>query len=81
MFGRGTYTPLVQLLNPTSTFIGNDKTLFVLNALRDIHALVIHNIKLSRKRHSDKFLENYIPEFNVGDKVLVRIHTRVIWDL
>ena len=46
----------------------------------NIYALVIHNIKLSRKRKKDKFLTHPVPEFLAGDKVLVRYYTRYVWD-
>ena len=81
MFGRDPYTPLLQLLDPELRYIGNDKSLLVLDTLRDIYALAFHNIKLSREKEEDTFLTYPIPEFNVGDKVLVRNHTRNVWDL
>ena len=44
MFGRYVNTPLVQLLNPKLIYIGNDKSLLALDDLRDIYALIVHNI-------------------------------------
>ena len=52
-----------------------------LDALWDIYALVIHNIKLSRERQVDNFLIYPVPKFNAGDKVVDRNYTRDIWDL
>ena len=49
--------------------------------LSDIYTIAIHNIKLSRKRQADRFLTYPVPEFNAQDKVLVRNHTRDVWDL
>ena len=51
----------------------NDKCLFALDALWDIHALAIHNIKLSNERQWNQFPTYEVPEFVVGDKVLVGI--------
>ena len=80
MFRRDANTLLVQFLNPKLRYVGNE-SLLVLDAPSDMYALVIHNIKLSRKRQSDTFMTYPIPEFNVGDKVLIRNHTRDTWDL
>ena len=49
MFGRDAYTLLVQLLNSKPRYEGNDKSLLAYGALRDIYALVIHNIKMPRE--------------------------------
>ena len=73
--------PSVQLLNPKSRYIGNDKSHFVLDALQDIYALVIHNIKLCREKQEDKFLTYCVSKAHVGDKVLVRNHTTDVWNL
>ena len=76
MFGRDAYAPLVQLLNTRLRYVLNGKNLIALDALQDVYALVIHNLKLSRERQADKFLTYPIPEFNVGNKVLIKNHTR-----
>ena len=60
--------------------MGNDKDILALDAVQDIDALVIHNIKLSRERQQDKFPIYPVLEFHVGDKVLARNHTRDVWD-
>ena len=62
-------------------YVGNDKGLLTLDVVRGIYALAIHNIKLSRGREADMLLTYPLPEFNAGDKVLVRNHTRDVWDL
>ena len=69
LFGRDVYTPLVQLLNSKLRYVCNDEILLVLNALRDVYALGIHNIGLSRKKQADKFPTYLVPEFNVGNSV------------
>ena len=76
------YTPSVQLLDPKLGYVGNDKSksLIVLDALRDISALMIHNSKLSRERQMDKFPTYPITVFNVEDRVLARNNTRNVWD-
>ena len=81
MCGRYAYTSLVQLLNPRLRYVGNDKNLFATDAFWDIYALVTHNIKLSRGRQMDKFPTYPMPEFYVGDRVLVRNQTRDKWNL
>ena len=48
MSGRDALILLVQLLNPKLRHIGIGKSILALDALRDIHALMIHNIKFSR---------------------------------
>ena len=71
----------MQLLNPKLRHVGNDKSLLFLDTLWDIYALVNHNIKLSRKGKADTFLTYPVLKFNVANKVLVRNHTRDVWDL
>ena len=52
--------------------MGDDKSLLTLEALQDILALAIYNIKFSRERQKDKFLTYPDAEFLVGDNLLVR---------
>ena len=80
MFRRVGHMSLVQLLNPQLRHVGNDKSLLALDALWDIYALAIDNIELSIERQGYMFLTYIVPELNVGDKVLVRNHTRDVWD-
>ena len=74
------YTLLVQYLNPKLRYIGNDKSSLALDAVQDIYALAIYNIKQSRQRQGNKFLPYPIPQFCIRDKVLVRNHTIDILD-
>ena len=76
MFAKDAYTLLVQLLSPKYRYIVNDKSLLSMDGAQDIYA---HNIKSPRKRQENKFLTCPVPEFNVGDNVLVRNHTRYMW--
>ena len=39
------------------------------------------NKKIQTERQTDKFLIYPVPESIVGDKVLVRNHTKYVWDL
>ena len=73
---------LVQLLNPKIGYMGNEKSFLALDAPRDIYALTIHNIKLSRYRQEKgcQFSAYHVPEFHIVTKVLVRNHTRDVWD-
>ena len=68
MFGKGC------MLNPKISYMSDDKSFFPLNVLRDSYALVIHNIKLSRERLQNQFPTYPIPEFCVGEKVIIRHH-------
>ena len=61
--------------------MGDQQSLLALQASKDISMLAIHNIKLSRERQRKKFLSHPLPEFKVGDKVLVSNHTSHLWDL
>ena len=76
MFGSDAYILLVQLLKPKPRYLGNNNSLLALGAFKNIYALAIHNITLSRERQADKFPTYPMPEFNVEDKVLVRNHTK-----
>ena len=50
MLGRDVSTPLVQLLNLKIRYMCDDKSLIALDTLRNMYALVIDNVKLSRER-------------------------------
>ena len=50
------------------------KSLHVLDVFRDISTLVMHDSKLSRERDANQYPTYPVPEFNVGDKVLVQNH-------
>ena len=52
--------------------MGDYRHLLVLDALRNVCALAIHNIKLPKERLAVQFLTYPTPEFNVGDKVLAQ---------
>ena len=45
---------------------------------KELYALAIHNIKLSREREENQFPTYPVP--HVGDKVLARNHFRNVWD-
>ena len=79
MFGRDAYTLLMQSLNLKIRYIRDDKSLLALHVLKDICALSIHNIKLFREREIDQILTYPVPEYHLGDKVLVRNPTRDVW--
>ena len=49
-------------------FMGDQKSLLALNALRDVYAVAIHNIKLSRERQVNQISTYPVPEFLVEDK-------------
>ena len=49
MFQMDEYMSIMQLLNQKIRYIGGSKSLLGLDALRDIYALALHNIKLARE--------------------------------
>ena len=71
---------LVQLLNPKVRYMSDDKSLLAVDALRDIYALTIHNIKLSGERQEHEFLTYPVTEFHVGNKMFIRNHVGDEWD-
>ena len=60
--------------------MGDNNSVLALDALRDMYALAIHNIKSSRKRQENQFPTCAL-EFHFRDNVLVRNHIRDVWDL
>lgn len=80
MFGRDAYTPIAKLLNPKIRYVGNERGLLALDVLRGVYALAIHNLKLARERQEDEFKTSPLPDYVVGDLVLVRKHVRSQWD-
>ena len=48
--------------------------------LRESYSLAIHNIKSSRERQESQFSTYPLPDLHVEDKVLVRNHSRNVWD-
>ena len=76
-----TYALPVHLLNLNLTHMGNEKSLLALDALRDIYALAIHNIKLAMKNQESQFFTYPVPEFLVRDMVLLRNHVLGVWDM
>ena len=80
MFRRNAYTLLVQMLNPELRYVGDYKSLHAVDAVWDVYALVIYNIKLSRERQAEKFVTYPVPELNVW-RPSVRNHTKDICEL
>ena len=72
MFERDAYVLLMQFLNTKIRYMGDNKSLLVLDTLRDTYALAIHKIELPQERQADIFLTYLICECHVGYKVLVR---------
>ena len=72
--------PLLQLFYPKIRYMGDNKRLLVLDALRDINALAIHNNKLARERYENQFLAYPVPEIHVGHKVLIINYVRDVSD-
>ena len=58
-------------MTPKIRYIIDDKSLLSLHILRDMYALVIHNIKLFGESQSNQFLGNLLAEIQGGDEVLV----------
>ena len=72
MFRTDTNMLLVQLLNLQIRYMGDSKRLHGLDALKEIFALAIHNVKLAREGKQISFKHIWYLNFHVGDKVLVR---------
>ena len=80
IFGKDVYTSLVQLLNVKLKYMCNDINLLALDeSLRYKHwwFIILH---CPRWRQGDNFLTYHVPEFLAGDEVLVRNHTRDVWN-
>ena len=78
MFGWDSYKPLVQLPNPKLIEMGDDKSLFALDVLQDIYALLIHNIELSRERQENQF--DICCTLIHCWRQSIRKHTGHVWD-
>ena len=70
-FGRDAYTPLNKLLNPKIRYMGDERSLLALDILRDTYALAALNLRLARERQEEQFKTHEIPDFVVGDLVLL----------
>ena len=73
MFGKDTYTPLMQLNNPKIRYIGDKQILLVLDVIRDMYMLAIHNIKLSRERQENSLLPIQYHSFKLVLRYLYEI--------
>ena len=73
MYGWDPLLPLNMLLQPKVRYLGNDKNILSLEALKNIYQLVVTNLKLAReKRQPNVHLD---PKLKEGDLVLVKDHT------
>ena len=74
MFGRDTILPLNILIQPQIRYLGNDKNILSMQALKNIYEVVAQNLKLACTKLSDnnKLIETKLKE---GDLVLVKDHT------
>ena len=73
MYGWEPLLPLNKLLQPKVRYLGNDKNILSLEAIKNIYQLVVTNLKLAReKRQPNVHLDLKLKE---GDLVLVKDHT------
>ena len=72
MYGRDPLLPLTKLLQPKIRYLGNDKNILSIEALKNLYQMVVTNLKLARKKRQHNL---YIdPKFKEGDLVLVKYH-------
>ena len=72
MYGRDPLLPLNKLLQLKVRYLGNDKNILSLEALKNIYQLVVTNLKLApEKRQPNVHLD---PKLKEGDLVLVKNH-------
>ena len=77
MYGWDPLLPLNKLLQPKIRYLGNDKNILSLEALKNIYQLVVTNLKLVReKRQPNVHLD---PKLKEGDLVLVKDHTAKVF--
>ena len=73
MYGWDPLLPLNKLLQPKVRYLGNDKNILSLEALKNIYQLIVTNLKLAQeKRQPNVHLD---PKLEEGDLVLVKDHT------
>ena len=74
MFGRDAILPLNKLIQPQIRYLGNDKNILSMQALKNIYEVVAQNLKLAHTKLSDnnKLIETKLKE---GDLVLIKDHT------
>ena len=73
MFGRDPLLPLTKLLKPEIRYLGNDENILSLEALKNMHQLVVTNLKYAREKRQPKIhVESKLKE---GDLVFVKDHT------
>ena len=73
MYGQDHLLPLNKLLQPKIRYLGNDKNILSLEALRNKYQLVVTNLKLTQeKRQPNVHLDFKLKE---GDLVFVKDHT------
>ena len=73
MFGRDAILPLNKLIQPQIRYLGNDKNILSMQALKNIYEVVAQNLKLAHAKLSDnnKSTEMKLKE---GDLVLIKDH-------
>ena len=73
MFGRDAILPLNKLIQPQIRYLGNDKNILSMQALKNIYEVVMQNLKLACTKLSDngKPVKTKLKE---GDLVLIKYH-------
>ena len=75
MFGRDPLLPLNKLLQPKVRYMGNDKGILSLEALKKVYEIAARNIERARKKKQE---EGYVPPpmpIKVNDMVMIKNHT------
>ena len=73
MFGRDAILPQIKLIQPQIGYLGNDKNILSMQALKNIYEVVMQNLKLACTKLSDngKPVKTKLKE---GDLVLIKDH-------
>ena len=79
MFGRDPVLPLNTLLGPKMRYLGNNMNILLLEAMKNMFAIVATNLKMAQERGDPK--SDPLPsKLQPGDTVLVQNHTKGPFD-
>ena len=79
MFGRDPVLPLNTLLGPKMRYLGNDRNILSLDAMKKLFEIAATNLKLAQEKGDPE--NNPLPtKLQPGDTVLVQNHTRGPFD-
>ena len=79
MFGKDPIVPLNFPLEPTVIYLGTDKNILTLEALKNMYQIVVVNLKLARKK-TDTNAPASDRKLKEGDSALLRDHVTDVWE-